>query len=104
MNLEIEEMRQADVKRGVAIISSCLESAPYVDYRNGILRFPAPYASLLELGSCGFSFSYIREFGFESNKTDFVCSIPVDGLFKHILKNLTKSSCYVTFQKKAQKK
>lgn len=100
----MKDSQREDVKKGLAIISSCLESASYVDYCNGILRFPAPYTSLLELGSRGFSFSYIREFGFESNKTDFVCSIPVDGLFKHILKNLTKSSCYVTFQKKAQKK
>lgn len=100
----METSRREDVKKGLAIILFCLESAPYVDYCDGILRFPAPYTSLLELGSCGFCFSYMREFGFESNKTDFVCSIPVDGLFKHILKNLTKSSCYVTFQKKAQKK
>lgn len=100
----MKDSQREDVKKGLAIISSCLESAPYVDYCNGILRFPAPYTSLLELGSCGFSFSYMREFGFESNKTDFVCSIPVDGLFKHILKCLTKSECYVTFQKKAQKK
>ena len=99
-----EESQREDIKKGLSLILSCLESASYVDYCNGILRFPSAYEPLVKLGGYGFSFTYIREFGFESNKTNFVCSIPVDGLFKHVLKNFTKSNCYVTFQKKAQKK
>lgn len=99
-----QESRKEDLKKGLSLILSCLESASYVDYCNGILRFPSAYDPLVELGSYGFSFIYQREFSFESNKTDFVCSIPVDGLFKRILQNFTKSDCYVTFQKKAQKK
>lgn len=100
----LEESRREDIKKGLSLILSCIESARYVDYCNGILRFPAAYASLVELGSYGFCFSYMKEFSFTSNKSEFVCSIPIDDLFKHILQNFTKSDCYVTFQKKAKKK
>lgn len=99
-----QESRKEDLKKGLSLILSCLESASYVDYCNGILRFPSAYELLVQLGGYGFSFSYMREFSFTSNKTEFVCSIPVDGLFKHILKESAKPDCYVTFQKKAQKK
>ncbi|UNI72413.1 MAG: hypothetical protein [Chaetfec virus UA24_2329] len=99
-----QESRREDIKKGLSLILSCIESAPYVDYCNGILRFPSAYEPLVLLGSYGFSFSYMKEFSFISNKSEFVCSISIDGLFKYILKNSTKSDCYVTFQKKAQKK
>lgn len=89
--------------RGVYLLLDIFRKASYLDYCEGVIVCPAPYESLIKLGSYGYKFSYQKEFAF-TDSVDFILSIHVDTIVERILKTVPKPDCHVTFQKKKRKK
>lgn len=89
--------------RGVYLLLDIFRKASYLDYCEGVIVCPAPYKSLIELGSYGYNFSYQKEFSFVGS-VDFILTIHVNDIIHRILKTVPKPDCHVTFQKKKRKK
>lgn len=89
--------------RGVYLLLDIFRKASYLDYCEGVIVCPAPYKSLIELGSYGYNFSYQKEFSFVGS-VDFILTIHVNDIIHRILKTVSKPDCHVTFQKKKRKK
>lgn len=94
--------RCMDALRGICVLLDIFHKASYLDYCDGVIVCPATYDSLVALGGYGFTFSYQKEFSFVGS-VDFILTIRVDKIVKHILETIPKSDCYVTFQKKTRK-
>lgn len=95
--------RRMDAMRGVSVLFNVFYKASYLDYCDGVIVCPATYEALVMLNSYGFHFSYQKEFSFVGS-VDYILTIPVDDIIRHIFKVVPKSNCHVTFQKKKRKK
>lgn len=95
--------RRMDAIRGIFVLLNIFYKASYLDYRDGVIVCPATYDSLVVLGRYGFRFSYQKEFSFVG-PVDFILTIHVNAIMRHIFEVVPKPGCHVTFQKKERKK
>lgn len=95
--------RRMDAIRGLSVLLNIIYKASYLDYRDGVIVCPTTYDSLAMLNSYGFRFSYQKEFSFVG-PADYILTIPVDDIIRHVFEVVPKSNCHVTFQKKKRKK
>lgn len=95
--------RRMDAFRGVSLLLGIFYKASYLNYCDGVIVCPATYNSLVSLGGFGFRFSYQKEFSFVGS-VDYILTIRVDDIIRHIFEVVPKSDCYVTFQKKKREK
>lgn len=95
--------RRMDAIRGLSVLLNIFYKASYLDYCDGVIVCPATYDSLVMLNGYGFCFTYQKEFSFIGS-ADYILTIPVDDIIRHIFKVVPKSNCHVTFQKKKRKK